>query len=164
MCIRDSNNGDEVAVLFYGDPELGLNRILKDSLMLQLSLSLMVLGIVVMVAGVIAEAITKPIKRLQKVTQQFASGNYHARVDSLSKDEVGELGSYFNEMAGNIATHQQGLQEKTEMFRFLAELSSTQTLDPLALERWFYQGLEGAKSLVKLDLSLIHISEPTRPY
>ncbi|WP_339390887.1 methyl-accepting chemotaxis protein, partial [Crocosphaera watsonii] len=151
-----NNNGDEVAVLVYGDPELGLNRILKDSLMLQLSLSLMVLGIVVMVAGVIAEAITKPIKRLQKVTQQFASGNYHARVDSLSKDEVGELGSYFNEMAGNIATHQQGLQEKTEMFRFLAELSSTQTLDPLALERWFYQGLEGAKSLVKLDRLFIY--------
>ncbi|MDJ0579566.1 methyl-accepting chemotaxis protein [Crocosphaera sp.] len=151
-----NHNGNEVAILVYGDRELGLNRILKDSLVLQLGLSVAVLGVVVVVAGIIASAITKPIKRLQKVTQRFASGDYHARVEGLSQDEVGELGTYFNEMANNIATHQEGLQEKTKMFRFLAELSSTQTLDPLALESWFYRGLEGAKSLVKLDRLFIY--------
>ncbi|MDJ0730855.1 MAG: methyl-accepting chemotaxis protein [Crocosphaera sp.] len=149
-------NGDEIAILVYGDPELGLNQILKQSLMLQMGLSVAVLGVVVMVAGVIASAITKPIKRLQKVTQEFASGNYHARVNLLSQDEVGQLGAYFNEMATHIAAHEQGLQQKTEMFRFLAELSCPQTLDSSALDGWFSQALEGGRSLIKLDRLFIY--------
>ncbi len=59
-------NGEEIAVLVYGDPELGLNQILKQSLRLQLGLSVAVLGVVVMVTAAIASTITKPMKRLLK--------------------------------------------------------------------------------------------------
>jgi twitching motility protein PilJ len=106
-------NGKEIAVLVYGDPELGLNQILKQSLMLQLGLSVAVLAVVVVVAAAIASALTKPIRRLQEVTQQFANGNYSARVDMISQDEVGQLGEHFNEMAANIAAHEQHLRQKS---------------------------------------------------
>lgn len=149
-------NGEEIAVLVYGDPELGLNQILKQSLMLQLGLSVAVLGVVVLVAGAIASTITTPIKQLQKVTQQFASGNYSARVDLVSQDEVGQLGEHFNEMAANIAAHEKHLRQKTQMFRFLAELSSPPTLDPPSLENWFEQALEGARKLINLDRLFIY--------
>ncbi len=153
-------NGDEIALLVYGDPELGLNEILRQSLMLQLGLSVAVLGVVVIVAAAIASAITKPIKRLQTVTQQFASGNYDARVNLPSHDEVGQLGEYFNEMATHIAAHEQGLRQQTEMFRFLAELSSRTTTDSLTLDNWFSQALERARNLINLDRLFIYHLEP----
>ncbi|MDJ0661935.1 MAG: methyl-accepting chemotaxis protein [Crocosphaera sp.] len=153
-------NGKEIAILVYGDPELGLNQILKQSLMLQLGLSVGVLGVVVMVAAAIASAITQPIKRLKRVTQEFAKGNYEARVNLLSHDEVGQLGDCFNEMASNIAAHEQGLRQKTEMFRFLAELSSPITLDSSRLDHWFSQALEGARHLINLErLFIYHLRE-----
>lgn len=153
-------NGDEIALLVYGDPELGLNEILKQSLMLQLGLSVAVLGVVVIVTAAIASAITKPIKRLQTVTQQFAGGNYNARVNIASHDEVGQLGEYFNDMATRIAAHEQGLRQKTEMFRFLAELSSTTPSDSLALDHWFSHALEGARNLIDLDRLFIYHFDP----
>ncbi|MDJ0844061.1 MAG: methyl-accepting chemotaxis protein, partial [Crocosphaera sp.] len=153
-------NGEEIAILVYGDPELGLNQILRQSLMLQLGLSVAVLGVVVMVAAAIASAITQPIKRLKGVTQEFAKGNYHARVHLLSHDEMGQLGDCFNEMASNIAAHEQGLREKTEMFRFLAELSTPTTLDVAKLDPWFAEALEGARNLIHLErLFIYHLGE-----
>ncbi|MDJ0599803.1 MAG: methyl-accepting chemotaxis protein [Crocosphaera sp.] len=155
--------GQEIAILVYGDPEVGLNEILKQSLMLQLGLSVAVLGVVVMVAAVIASAITQPIKRLKQVTQEFAKGNYDARVHLPSHDEMGQLGDCFNEMANHIAVHEQGLQQKTEMFRFLAELSSPTTLDTSRLDNWFSQALEGARNLINLErLFIYHLSEDHR--
>ena len=153
-------NGEAIAVLVYGDPELGLNKILKESLMLQLGLSVAVLGVVVIVAAAIASAIIQPIKKLQQITQQFASGNYSARVNHPSDDEVGELGQHFNEMATNIAAHEQGLQQKTQMFRFLAELSPPSTLDTSTLETWFSQALQGARDLIEVDrLFIYHLDQ-----
>ncbi|MDJ0508166.1 MAG: methyl-accepting chemotaxis protein [Crocosphaera sp.] len=148
--------GEAIAVFVYGDPELGLNVILKQSLMLQLGLSVAVLGVVVMVAAAIASAITQPIKKLQHITQKFASGNYSARVNHLSNDEVGELGQHFNEMAANIAAHEQGLRQKTQMFRFLAELSPPLTLERSTLDSWFSEALQGARELIDLDRLLIY--------
>ncbi|ACB53539.1 methyl accepting chemotaxis protein [Crocosphaera subtropica ATCC 51142] len=149
-------NGQEIAILVYGDPELGLNQILKEGLMLQLALSVAVLGIVVIITAAIASTIIKPIKRLQTATQQFASGNHDVQVNSFSDDEVGQLGVHFNEMASHIVTYEQGLRQKTEMFRFLAELSSPTSIDSLTLDNWFSSALEAARNLIDVDRLLIY--------
>ena len=90
------------------------------------------------------------------MSQQFANGNSSARVDLVSQDEVGQLGEHFNEMAANIAVHEQHLLQKSQMFRFLAELSAPPTLDPQTLENWFSQALEGGRNLINLERLFIY--------
>ncbi|MEA5508457.1 methyl-accepting chemotaxis protein [Crocosphaera sp. UHCC 0190] len=149
-------NGQSVAVLVYGDPEFDLNQILKQGLILQLELSLAILTLVVVVVAVIVQAITKPLQRLQRVTKEFAEGNYCARAEVVSEDEIGQLATCFNQMADNIAANDRHLRQKTEMFRFLAELSPPQTIEPKSLEDWFNQALTEARHLIKVDRLLIY--------
>lgn len=46
--------------------------------------------------------VMKPLNRLQTAAKRMADGNYDARVDVTSKDEIGQLTHTFNEMATAI--------------------------------------------------------------
>ena len=48
---------------------------------------------------IISRNITKPLSNISQAAANFANGNYQARATVLSDDEVGQLGSAFNEMA-----------------------------------------------------------------
>ncbi len=45
----------------------------------------------------------RPIRRLARVTQRLADGDYSARSDLTSKDETGELAFAFDHMAGQVS-------------------------------------------------------------
>lgn len=53
-------------------------------------------------AWLLGRTITRPIKRLQKVTTEFGAGNLDARAEVFAKDEVGQLATTFNNMAAQI--------------------------------------------------------------
>lgn len=55
--------------------------------------------------------ICDPIQRLLEQTQALSEGDLSARVENLSKDELGELGRSFNNMADNLAQAQIELQD-----------------------------------------------------
>ena len=56
--------------------------------------------------------ITKPIEKLNRTTSQIAGGDYSKRVVIRSKDEVGELGETFNQMAESVENHVHELMEE----------------------------------------------------
>lgn len=46
--------------------------------------------------------VLRPLSQMTSITRQVAAGNYSARVDVVTKDEVGELGLAFNRMADSL--------------------------------------------------------------
>ncbi|MGK7875520.1 MAG: methyl-accepting chemotaxis protein [Xenococcaceae cyanobacterium] len=152
--------GESIAILVYGDPEVALGQVIKNSLLVQVSLSVVVLGIVVILAGALGQAIAEPVKRLQQITQKFSKGNYQERAEVFAADEVGQLASNFNEMANNIETNDKLLRQETEMSRLLAEITGTHTPDQQALENAFNQTLEKAQEALNADRVVIYRFNP----
>jgi len=47
--------------------------------------------------------VLRPLSQMTSITRQVAAGNYSARVDVVTSDEVGELGTAFNRMADSLS-------------------------------------------------------------
>lgn len=50
----------------------------------------------------LTRTVLRPLSQMTDVTQHIAAGDYSARVDVRSRDEVGQLGHAFNSMADNL--------------------------------------------------------------
>lgn len=59
-------------------------------------------GFALVVAGLLAGTITRPLRALAAKTRAFAAGDHAARVPLAGPREVRELGGAFNDMAGEI--------------------------------------------------------------
>ena len=70
----------------------------------------------------------RQVRTLQEAADQMAKGNYAARVDIQSKDEIGQLGNAFNAMASEIQTNvAQQEQANQEMSRIKTALDNAST-------------------------------------
>lgn len=67
------------------------------------------LGITVFLCSVfmyfISRRLTKPLELLTKTSREFGTGNYTARVENDSNDEIGELSDTYNNMAASVEEH-----------------------------------------------------------
>ena len=104
--------------------------------------------------------ITKPIKELVEGSQKVAEGDFKVRIFFNRNDELKQLAESFNEMAYKIS----GLFEELSSQR-----DELNTVIASIQEGLLVIDKEGFvkhtnKSLEDIFLSLIHISEPTRPY
>ena len=60
------------------------------------------LGFAVLVAALLSRTITRPLRDLVAGVRRFAGGDYGTRVPLAGPSEVAEMGTAFNEMAGEI--------------------------------------------------------------
>ncbi|GEM_PF-1271629 len=99
--------GEELEVILIsplGTPmwsptELAFQESLGRSLLLALIISL---AGALLLSGITAGKITRPIWLLQQAAAGFSGGNWEARVEVKTGDELEELGQKFNLMAANI--------------------------------------------------------------
>ncbi|MEW6046186.1 MAG: histidine kinase [Bacillota bacterium] len=71
----------------------------------------------------ISRIVLRPLAALVSGVEQLAAGNYAARVNWQSRDEMGLLASAFNDMAERIQRHTAGLQREVgRLTRWLSEL------------------------------------------
>lgn len=70
--------------------------------------------------------IIEKIKNLCDVASNFSEGNFAARVKIDSKDELGQLGIAFNNMADSLESYSRGLEEKIKQRTQELQLSLTQ--------------------------------------
>lgn len=56
--------------------------------------------------------LTRSIKNLTKITRKMAEGDYSIRCKIKSRDEIGELGRYYNRMAAAVEHHVAALKEE----------------------------------------------------
>jgi signal transduction histidine kinase len=73
--------------------------------------TILLAALVVLFTFVIAQGITVPLQNLIHTAQTIAKGNLDQRVLIRSSDEVGILGTTFNDMARSLATREDQLQE-----------------------------------------------------
>ena len=78
-------------------------------LALWLSLAVVALALVVSIA--MGTVLTRSIHALSLTVKRFADKDFSARTEVASRDEIGELGKNFNEMASIIQVHSEKLED-----------------------------------------------------
>lgn len=77
-------------------------------------LLIVVLLIAAVVMYFVSVYLTKPLERLNSVTNEIAQGNYGTRVSVNTGDEIGDLSGKFNQMAEAVENH---IDELSDMVR-----------------------------------------------
>lgn len=93
--------------------------------------SLGTLALAGLLALVIAQTLTAPIKRLTNVAQQLAAGNLENRLGFRRRDEIGVLGNSFDTMAESLQQQivaEQAAREEAERLQVI-ETRNRQTLE-----------------------------------
>jgi twitching motility protein PilJ len=116
-----NNDGQVVAVLVRGTPETAMNKLLRESLSVQLLGSLVVIILDILLAFLISRAIGEPIARLRESADALAQGDLKRRAEVMSTDEIGQLAVAFNQMAVNIEDQTTRAQTLAEERRQEAE-------------------------------------------
>lgn len=129
---------DVVGVVRLTAPEQAVSDRAADRVRGLLAVALISLLIAVAVAALFARSITRPIKRLQKATDQLAFGDLDTRADDTDgPPEVRALAGSFNSMAGRLGQ----LVERQRAFAGTAshQLRTPLTALRLRLEQLSYQ-------------------------
>jgi class 3 adenylate cyclase len=80
-----------------------------SSLALRLSLAAVALALFVSIA--MGTVLTRSILALSSTVKRFADKDFTARTPSLPRDEIGQLGTNFNQMAETIQLHSENLED-----------------------------------------------------
>ena len=107
--------GKAIAILVRGTAQDSLNALVLNSLTIQGLVLLVVVVISSAIAYYLGNEISRPIEKLQRMAQDFASGDREVRAKVTSQDEVGKLTRTFNRMADSIVA------SETELMRLSDE-------------------------------------------
>jgi signal transduction histidine kinase len=69
--------------------------------------SIAALGLAFVISYFLLRRILQPLSQMAAITREVAAGNFSARVEVTSRDEVGQLGIAFNRMADSLAQVEQ---------------------------------------------------------
>ena len=130
--------------LFGREKELLAVRLIGSSSAEMLSLTRFIrrLGLTVGAAGVLlglllawwaTARITRPVHELAAAAGEVAAGNWNARVDIQSSDEIGELAGAFNQMTRHLTEQRERLvqSERVAAWRELARRLAHELKNPL---------------------------------
>jgi two-component system nitrogen regulation sensor histidine kinase NtrY len=130
--------------LFGREKELLAVRLIGSSSAEMLSLTRFIrrLGLTVGAAGVLlglllawwaTARITRPVHELAAAAGEVAAGNWNARVDIQSSDEIGELAAAFNQMTRHLTEQRERLvqSERVAAWRELARRLAHELKNPL---------------------------------
>ena len=79
--------------------------------LLALKIALGVIALALLVSVIVGTLLTRPVIALSSTVKRFADKDFTARTPVLSRDEVGQLGESFNQMAATIQQHSENLEE-----------------------------------------------------
>jgi twitching motility protein PilJ len=104
--IIETNNGAKsvydkkpIAILVRGTPDTVVNKLLEQSLGIEIIVLVVALGISFIWTLIIRRVIVKPIKKLEQTAKKLTSGDRSARAEIFADDEIGKLAISFNTMA-----------------------------------------------------------------
>ncbi len=74
----------------------------------------LIAGVVTIIAVAIGQLLTKPLIYLANIVTEFTAGNLNVRIKINSKDETAQLARAFNNMAGQLQTSFENLENRVE--------------------------------------------------
>lgn len=92
----------------------------------------LVLIFAALVSSRLSQAIVRPIKDLQNITSNVARGELNNRVTTISKDEIGDLGRAFNNMADKL---EHSIKEVTEKQNRLEAILKSMDSGVIAIDK-----------------------------
>jgi len=111
--IRDVT-GSIIGILYVGLLEEKFTDMQRDTTLSFLGVTFAGIVLVLAVSYILADSITKPVRRLSSAAEEIAGGNLSYRVEVDSADEIGELGRTFNFMVDSLKERDQQLRAYTE--------------------------------------------------
>jgi two-component system NtrC family sensor kinase len=106
--------GNIVGILYVGLLEQKFTDMERETTLSFLGVTLAGMVLALAVSYILADNITKPVRRLVAASEQIASGNLAYRVRLDSRDEIGELGKMFDRMAASLKERDEQLKAYTE--------------------------------------------------
>lgn len=92
-----------VGIVYTSSSSLQLNQLVENLLKTIIMASLWVSLAALIAVYFISEKIISPLKDMSKAAKSFAAGRFDVRVPVTGRDEVAELATAFNNMAGSLA-------------------------------------------------------------
>ena len=124
---------DLLAVLVIGSSRADMLSV--ESFIRRLGLAVGTAGVLLglMLAWWATARITRPVHELRDAAREVAAGNWHARVDISSQDEIGELAGAFNQMTRQLSEQRERLvqSERVAAWRELARRLAHELKNPL---------------------------------
>ena len=102
--------GHCLGVLGVDITDKNMQAALDDAGWLAIRISLAVIVVALLVSIALGTVLTKSVVSLSATVTKFANKDFHARTKIASKDEIGQLGANFNEMAATIQEHSENLE------------------------------------------------------
>jgi methyl-accepting chemotaxis protein PixJ len=159
-------NGEPVAVLVRGTSEASVNRLLWQSVLVQLALAAAAVAANIGLARLLGRSIANPVDNLRRFTRRVAAGDRQTRAPVFASDEIGELTVAFNELVQNVAASEAKLKEQTrqqelatERAHLLAEVTGKirRSLDEAEI---LATSVEGVRKVLQVDRVLVYRFHP----
>jgi two-component system, NtrC family, sensor kinase len=108
--IRDLNE-HIIGMLYVGSLERPYRDILWKNLYVFIGITLLAMGVVSIVAMIVANQISRPIRAMANAAKKIADGDYSQKVEPSSDDEIGFLANNFNTMVSELVRAHQELRD-----------------------------------------------------
>jgi two-component system NtrC family sensor kinase len=119
-------SGSIIGMLYVGILEQPYRDVLWRNLYVFLGITLLAMGIISVVAMIVANKISSPIRAMADAAQKIAEGDYSQKVDVTSDDETGFLANNFNTMVSELVRAHQELREWAETLERKVEQRTTE--------------------------------------
>ncbi len=124
--------GDTIGMLYVGILERPYTDDLWKNLYVFLGITLLAMVLVSVIAMMVADQISRPIRAMADAAKKIAEGDYSQKVDVHSDDEIGFLADNFNNMVSELVGAHQELKQWGETLerkveQRTAELKAMQT-------------------------------------
>jgi methyl-accepting chemotaxis protein len=107
--------GEPIGLVAIGQPQTQLNQLFLQQMALNGVVGFALIVVTLMVASIVAETLSRPIRDLALFAQRVAAGQTGVRVDLGDRqDEIGTLAIEMNKMAGAIESSLEELRRKEE--------------------------------------------------
>ncbi len=148
-----NHGGEPIAILVRGTPRTGLNRLLGQSLLVQMIIAALALAADVFLAIMLSKTIAEPLQKLTRTAREFSQGDHAARTDLKTEDEIGELARTFNQLADNVVKKEMALARDGKQTELLAIISRGRTVQEV--ETSLNKLLQSIRDPLKLDRVVI---------
>jgi two-component system NtrC family sensor kinase len=119
-------SGSTIGMLYVGTLERPYLDILWKNLYMYLGITLLGMGLISIVAIVVANKISRPIRAMAEAAQKIAEGDFCHKVEVTSDDETGFLANNFNTMVSELVRAHQELKEWAETLERKVEQRTTE--------------------------------------
>jgi class 3 adenylate cyclase/HAMP domain-containing protein len=107
--------GHCLGVLGVDITDKNMQAALDDAGWLAIRISLAVIVVALLLSIALGTVLTRSVLSLSATVTRFANKDFTARTKIASRDEIGQLGANFNEMAATIQEHSENLEHLVEV-------------------------------------------------